>query len=75
MRHQHQSVEHGDAQQRDEADRSRHRQVLPRQPQRRHAADHGKRHVAEDERGLPHRAEGHEQHEENQPQGHRHHHA
>ena len=59
MRHQHQSVEHGDAQQRDEADRRRHRQVLPRQPQRRHAADHGKRHVAEDERGLPHRAEGH----------------
>ena len=73
VRHQHQAIEHGNPQQRDETDRCGHRQVLPGQPQRGHAAHHGKGHVAQDERGLAHRAKGHEQHKKDQSQGHGHH--
>jgi hypothetical protein len=45
--HQHHAVEHRDAQQRDEAHRGRHRQVLARGPQRDDAADQCERDVAQ----------------------------
>jgi hypothetical protein len=65
--HQHHAVEHGDAQQRDEADRGRHRQVFAGQPQAKDAADHRERDVGQHQQRLAHRAEGREQQEEDQP--------
>jgi hypothetical protein len=42
---QHDPVQHRDAEQRDETDRSRHRQIFAGQAQREDAADHRERHV------------------------------
>ena len=70
---QHQTVEHRDAHQRDEAHRGRHTQVFARDRQRDHAADHCERNVGEHQQRLLHRAQRDEQQQEDQGQGHRHH--
>ena len=73
MRDQHHAVEHRNAQQRDEAHGGRHRQVLARRTQRRHAAHQRERDVGNDQQRLPGRAEGQHQQHEDGAQRQRHH--
>ncbi len=66
--HHHHAVQHRHAEQRDEADGTGHRQVLPCEIQGRNTADEGERHVQHDEHGLTDGMEGEIQQQKDQPQ-------
>ena len=66
VRDEHDSVQHGDAEQGDESDAGGHRQVLTGDKQRRQAAHQRQRDVEEDEHRLLDGVERGEQHPEDQ---------
>ena len=66
---EHDAVEHRHAEDRDEADRRRYRQVLPGDEQPDDATDDRERDVGNDQRGVTHRVEGGVQQDEDQPDG------
>ena len=73
IRDHHDTVQHRDAEQRDEAHGRRHGQVLPRGQEREHAADERERYVRQHEQRLAQRSEHREQQHEHEPERDRHH--